>query len=160
MICCTQPMVFVTKLAMEMVTFVPQHASIAVGRRNVNGVPHWRFWFGPKLVNTGGVVSTTVTVWLHVTPLLQQSIASQVRVIIAGHDDKLFVIVLTTVTVTFVPQHASIAVGGSKVQALPHTTVLFVAHVKSGGVVSITDTAWLQIEEVLAQQSTATHLRV
>ena len=36
-------------------------------------------------VMTGGVVSTTVTVWLHVALLLQQSVACQVRVIICEH---------------------------------------------------------------------------
>jgi hypothetical protein len=49
------------------------------------------------------------------------------------------VIVLTTLTTGFV-QQLSVAVGGSNVHGVPHSTVLFVAQVSVGGVVSTTVT--------------------
>ena len=55
-------------------------------------------------------------------------------------------------TVTLVPQQASTAVGVSNVQGALGSTVLFVAHINTGGFVSTTVTAWLQ-GLVLPQQS-------
>jgi hypothetical protein len=49
-----------------------QQLSVAVGRSNVHGVPHWTVLSGAQ-VSVGGVKSTTVTVWLQVLLLLQQS---------------------------------------------------------------------------------------
>jgi hypothetical protein len=49
-----------------------QQLSVAVGRSNVHGVPHWTVLSGEH-VSVGGVVSMTVTVWLQVLLLLQQS---------------------------------------------------------------------------------------
>src|ERR1041385_9228245 len=57
-----------------------------------------------------------------------------------------------------VPQ-VSLAVGGSKVQALVHSTVLLPMQVMVGGVVSTTVTFWLQ-SAVLPQASVARHVRV
>jgi hypothetical protein len=62
------------------------------------------------------------------------------------------------VMVTFVPQQASTAVGGSKVQVEPHWAVLLVPHVSAGGVVSRSMTLWLQIA-VFEQQSLAIQYR-
>src|ERR1044071_7936859 len=42
-----------------------------------------RFVLAGQLVNTGGVVSTTVMIWSHVAELLQASVAFHVRVIVA-----------------------------------------------------------------------------
>src|SRR6266568_4632105 len=54
----------------------------------------------------------------------------------------------------------SVAVGASKVQALPNSTVLFVLlHVITGTVVSTTVTFWLQ-EALLPQASVACQVRV
>ena len=50
------------------------------------------------------------------------------------------VVVLTTVTVTLVPQQMSEAEGGSKDQVEPHWTVLLVAQVIVGAIVSTTVT--------------------
>jgi hypothetical protein len=91
----------------------------------------------------GGVVSTTVTICLQLAALLQQSTAVQVRTTISGQAG-LLVTVLATEIDTFVPQQASEAVGGSNVQAVPHWTVLLVAQVITGGVVSTTVTFWVQ----------------
>src|SRR5439155_23194666 len=65
----------------------------------------------------------------------------------------LFVTVSSGSTVRLV-QQASVAEGGSKVQALPQTTVLLVAQTSSGGVVSTMVTVWLHVAELL-QQSVA-----
>src|SRR5213593_3610025 len=87
---------------------------------------------------TGGVLSTTVTVWLHVAVLLQQSVACQVAVITCEHGPAgvpsgfTLVAVLTSVIVTFVQPQGSLTVGGSNVQFEPHSTVLFVAQTISG----------------------------
>ena len=51
-----------------------------------------------------------------------------------------FVTVLRIVSVRFVPQQSSRAVGSSKFHATPHSTVLFVAQVNTGGVTSWTIT--------------------
>ena len=69
------------------------------------------------------------------------------------------VTVLSTVMVTLVPQQTSEAEGASKLQAEPHSTVLLVAQVITGGVVSTTVTVWLQVL-LLPQQSVACHVRV
>jgi hypothetical protein len=71
----------------------------------------------------------------------------------------MFWTVLTIVIVTFVPQHASNAVGGSKFHADPHWTVLFAAQVNVGGVVSVIRTISVQVA-VFVQQSWACHVMV
>ena len=55
------------------------------------------------------------------------------------------VTVLAITTVTLVPLQASLAIGASKVQAVPQSDRLLVAQVNSGGVVSITVTVWLHV---------------
>src|SRR5215470_5097494 len=69
-----------------------------------------------------------------------------------------FVTVFNTFIAGF-RQHRSVAVGGSNVQFEPHSTVLFVAQVRTGGVVSTIVTVCLQVF-VLPQQSRATQTRV
>src|SRR5690349_7550277 len=67
-----------------------------------------------------------------------------------------------TVFKTFIAglrQQRSVAVGGSNVQFEPQRTVLFVAHVRTGGVVSTSVTVSLQVF-VLPQQSRASQIRV
>ena len=102
-----------------------------------------------ETVREGGVLSTTVTVWVQVLLLVQQSVATQVRVMTVGHEP--LVTVVREVMVTFVPQQASVAVGVSKDQTLPHCTVLLLPHVMTGGIVSTTVTCWVQIPRLLAQ---------
>src|SRR5207244_726806 len=70
-----------------------------------------------------------------------------------------FVIVLSNVTVTLVPQQESRAVGVSKVHWLPQSTVLSGTHVNSGGVMSTIVTVWVQVAP-LPQQSRASHFLV
>src|SRR3989442_10754239 len=73
---------------------------------------------------TGAVVSTTVTVWLHWALLVQASVACQV-----GTASKWFphwpaVLVTAPARVIVAVRLLSVAVGRSKVQALPSCTVL------------------------------------
>ena len=81
-------------------------------------------------VNSGGVVSITVTVWLHVAVLPHAS-ARQVRVTTSGQNP--LVSVLRMVNVTFVPQQL-VAVGGSKCQPGPQATTLFAGQLTTSGV--------------------------
>src|SRR2546423_988502 len=82
---------------------------------------------------TGGVVSTTVTVWLHVSVWPQSSTPCQVCVITQGQLP--LVTVPTTVIVTLpgppaASGHWLVQPGGSKVQVVPHSTVLLVAQMR------------------------------
>ena len=67
--------------------------------------------------------------------------------------------VVRMVSVTFVPLQASLAVGTSKTKAVPHWTVLLVAQMMTGGVVSTFVTVWLQVL-VLPHASVASQVRV
>jgi len=124
-------MPLVTVLKIDIVTFVLQ-ASLAVGASKVQAVPHWTVLLVAQ-VSTGGVVSTTDTIWLQVLVLPQASVANQVRVMTRGQIP--LVTVLSTVSVTFAPLQLSLTVGASKVQAVPQLTVLLVAQLrtKAGG---------------------------
>ena len=66
-----------------MVTLVPQQGEKAVGASNVQLVPHSAVLLVGQLI-PGGVVLTTVIVWLQVLELPQQSIATQVWVMNCG----------------------------------------------------------------------------
>jgi hypothetical protein len=73
-------------------------------------------------VSTGAVVSTTVTVWLHCPLFPHPSVARQVRVATNAAPQVPLVTVL--ITATFVtPLQLSLALGESKSQAAPHSTV-------------------------------------
>ena len=104
----------------------------------------------------GGLTSSTVCVhgWLS---WLQQSLATQVRVKVTLQP---LVIRASPVTliVTFVPQQVSTAVGGSKLQAEPQSTVLLPAHVRVGGLAK-TKMLWLH-SALWPQQSVTRQVRV
>src|ERR1039458_9502671 len=85
----------------------------------------------------GGVVSTTVTVWLHSAWLVHASTAVQVRVAVKVLPQVALVTVPTMLTTGAAP-HTSVAVGASNVQAVPHSTVLLGTQVMVGGVWSFT----------------------
>src|SRR5262249_57260977 len=109
---------------------------------------------------TGAVVSTTFTVWLHWAVLPHASVATQVRVAskVVPQWPAVLVTVPTTVITALPP--LSVAVGGSKLQAVPSCTVLLVLlQLMTGAVVSITLTVWLHCA-VLPQASVATQVRV
>jgi len=75
------PVVVFARLASTTETFEPQQASKAVGGIRAHVLPHCTVWLLAHVI-TGGTVSMTVTVWLHVVELLQQSVACHVRVMI------------------------------------------------------------------------------
>ena len=95
-----------------------------------------------------------VTVCAQVTLLLQQSAACHVRVTVCGQVP--LVTVASTLIVTFVPQHSSTAVGGSKLHTEPQGTILLAGQVSKGAVVSSTVTVWVQVV-MLVLQSTTCH---
>src|SRR5436190_22033109 len=118
-----------------MVTLVPLQPSTAVGLSKIHGLPHSTVLF-VGLFATGGVVSTTKTVWLHEEVRLQESTASQVRVMILVFPHMPLVVTVSakgTRMVTFVPPQNSMALGRSKVHPLLHSTVLLGAQKISGG---------------------------
>ena len=71
------PLVVVPRTEID--TLVPQQRSKAVGGSKDQAKPHWTVLLVAQVM-VGARVSTTVTVWLHVAELLQQSVASQVLV--------------------------------------------------------------------------------
>src|SRR5438552_2397394 len=136
---------------------LPQ-VSLAVGSSKDQSLLHSTVLLGTHVM-VGGVVSTSVTFWLHSAVLPQASVARQVRVaskVLPQWPVKL-VTVLAMVRVTL-PQ-ASLAGGGSKAQALVHSTVLLGTQVMVGGVLSSTVTVWLH-SAVLPQAAVAPHVRV
>src|ERR1041385_4907552 len=100
----------------------------------------------------GGLVSTTNTVCEQVLVFPHASVALQVRVAENVGPQPALVVVLTTAVVAL-PQ-VSLAPGSSKVHGVPHSTVLFVAQLITGGVVSTTEMVWAQVL-VLPTASTA-----
>jgi hypothetical protein len=84
----------------------------------------------------GGTQDSTVTVWLQELLLPQVSVTTQVRVMTLGQTP--LVTVPRTAIVKLVPQHEGVAVGGSKINVEPQTTVLLLAQVRVGGLVQDT----------------------
>ena len=82
-------------------------------------------------VSTGGVVSTSVTVWLKRLLNPQLLVNSHVRVMFCGH--RPFVIVPRTTGLVSRPLHELATVGTSNDQATPHSTVLLVEPVSNAG---------------------------
>ena len=109
-----------------------QHRSVAVGGSNVQFEPHRTVLFVAQ-VRVGGVVSTIVTVSLHVFVLPQQSRASQIRVMNCGQ------VPLVNVPNTETPcrQQLSVATGVPNSHGCPHSKVRSGGqNVNTGGVVS------------------------
>jgi hypothetical protein len=75
--------------------------------------------------NCGGVVSTTLIVWLHVLEFPQTSVADQVRVAVNVLPQCALVTVSTMASTTFVGSHASDTSGVSNVHGLLHSTTRF-----------------------------------
>src|SRR5213083_3136250 len=108
---------------MVMVT-LPQ-VSLAVGASKDQALVHSTILSGTQVM-VGLVVSTTVTFWLQSAVLPQASVARQVRVAskVLPQWPAVLVTVLTIVMVLL--PLLSVAVGTSKVQAVPISTLLFV----------------------------------
>src|ERR1041385_7256023 len=123
----------------ENVTFAMPLASLASAAMvKVAGAINAAPFVGAMMFTTGGVVSTTVIVWLHCDELPQASVARQVRVAEKVLPHAGLVTVLRTVTVAL-PQ-VSLAVGVPKVHAVPISTVAAAGQVIVGAVVSTTVT--------------------
>ncbi len=105
----------VTLLRMLIVTLVPQQISNAVGGSNVQPVPH-STTLGPAQMRIGGFVSVMVTISVQKAVLVQQSTACQVSVMISLQGTEPLVTALNRETMTLVPQQASVAKGGVRVQ--------------------------------------------
>src|SRR5215471_13552854 len=100
--------------------------SVAVGASNVQEAPSSIVLLVLLQVITGAVVSTIVTFWLQEALLPQASVAIQVRVASKVLPQWLAVLVtVLTIVITALPL-LSVAVGASKVHAVPSSTVLLV----------------------------------
>src|SRR5881392_1425143 len=130
----------VTVLRMVIVA-LPQ-VSVAVGASKLQVLVHSTVLLGTQRM-VGLVVSTTVSFWLQSAVLPQASVARHVRVA-----SKVFpqcpvkLVAVLTIVMVAVPQ-VSLAVGGSKSQALVHSTFLLPTQVMTGLVVSCSVTVWL-----------------
>src|SRR5262245_32854267 len=120
-----QPVPLVMVSRTTTVTLVPPQASSAAGWSKLHTEPHSTVLFVAQ-VSTGAVVSAMVTVWLQVELLVQRSVACQVRVT-SSEQPAALVTVLRTEMVTLVPLQVSSALGSSKAQTEPHSTILLVA---------------------------------
>src|SRR6266446_4585782 len=143
---------------MVMVMLVPP-MSPALGASKLQAVPSSTVLLALQVI-TGAVGSATSTVWLHRLKLPQGSVACQVRVAskVLPQWPLVLVTVLTIVIVGGPPM--SLALGASKLQAVPNSTVLLaLLQVIAGAVVSTTTTVWLQRLK-LPQVSIACHVRV
>src|SRR5438046_1623518 len=135
--------------------------SVAVGWSKLQAVPSWTVLLVLLQLMTGGMVSMTLTVWLHWALLPQTSVAAQVRVAskVLPQGLAVLVSVLTTVMARLVPP-LSVAVGMSKLQAVPSCALLLVLlQLMTGAVVSTTLTVWLHWA-LLPQGSVAAQVRV
>jgi hypothetical protein len=119
------------------------HTSVATGGPNVTlANPESRGNSDAIMLDThvisGGVVSTTAIVWLQMFEAPDASVTTQVRVAANFPPVTWFVTVLKMLRLW--PGQLSLAVGGSKSQAVPHSTMRFVAHEIDGASVSLTPT--------------------
>src|SRR5687767_11096151 len=119
-------------------------------------------------VITGGVLSSTIIVWLHVAELPQSSVTVCVRVIVPPHPPptsgpvlQAYVRVGSQRSVAPAPGNASNAakLTGHAGTSATHETVTFVGHVMTGGVLSSTVIVWLHVAE-LPQSSVTVCVRV
>src|SRR5256885_15607606 len=118
MICGQVPLVTVLN---TLIAGLRQQLSDATGGSKVQFEPHSTRLPGAH-TRDGGVVSILVMVWLQVLVLPQQSLASQTRVMICGQ----IPLVVVPSTATPCRQQVSVAMGVSKLQVAPHSTVRFV----------------------------------
>src|SRR5437762_810571 len=96
---------------------VALQASVATGRSKLHEVPNSTVLLLLHVI-VGAVVSVIVTVWLHCELLPHRSEARQVRMALNVLPQAELVRVLT-MEMLLVPL-LSVAVGGSKLQAVPH----------------------------------------
>src|SRR5687767_5480123 len=124
------------------------HAGTSATQETVTFVGH---------VITGGVLSSTVIVWLHVAELPQSSVTVCVRMIVPPHAPptsgpvlQAYVRVGSQRSEADAPGNASNAakLTGHAGTSASHDTVIFVGHVITGGVLSSTVKVWLHVAEL------------
>src|SRR5262245_36070832 len=128
---------FVTVATTSISTLFRSHLSTAVGMSKAQSVPHCTSLSCSHVI-FGGSVSTMVTVWLQKATLVDVSVALQVRVTLNNCVQRALatlVTVLTTSITTLTPSISSVAVGISKDQSVPHSTLLSAPHARCGGCV-------------------------
>src|SRR2546430_17400284 len=110
---------------------------------------------------TGAVVSTTVTVWLHRARSVQASVGCQGRAASTPLPQWPAVLVTVLRMVIVAVPVLSVAVGASKVQALPNCTVLLVllVHFFSNDTAT-TDIYALSLHDPFPNSSVACQVRV
>src|SRR5688572_17080408 len=139
---------------------VASHASVAVAAGKVGVAGHSIGETTVGHVRTGGVLSVTVIVRLHVAELPQSSVAVNIRVTLYSCKHIPLGVKISTEVIVGVPSQASVAVAGGKSGSAGHSIgVTTVGHVKTGGVLSVTKIVRLHVEE-LPQSSVAVHVRV
>src|SRR5207237_8103356 len=103
-------------------TLVPSHTSNTACTLNDHVALYSIVWFGEQ-ARLGGVVSTTVMVWLHVEVFVHWSVARHVRVALNVVPQKpVRLVVVVTTMVTLVPSHRSNTAGWANAQVIPHST--------------------------------------
>src|SRR6478736_4066323 len=142
-------------------TVAPPQVSDAVGGVKLGVAGHSMVVLAPAAPIVGGVVSTTVIVWVRVAEWLPHaSVASQVLV-----REKLLAHVPAAVVslsrFTVAPPQVSDAVGGVKLGVFGHSMVVLApAAPIVGGVVSTTVMVWVRVAEWLPQASVASQVLV
>lgn len=132
--------------------------AVAVGKTGVAG--HSIGVVAAGQVMDGGVSSTTATVRLQVEALPQSSVAVQVRVTLYSCGQIPLGVVTSTKVMVTLPSHSSVAVAGGNTGVAGHSIGdITVGQVKTGPVLSVTETVWLHVEELL-QSSVAVQVRV
>src|ERR1043165_4528439 len=101
--------------------------SIAVGWPKVHAPGYSTVRFGGH-VSAGAVVSTTVTVWEPELVLPQESVASQVRVVMKVLPQVEALVTVVSTVMVFVPSRPTL-VGRSKSHAALNSTVLLLTQV-------------------------------
>src|SRR5262245_22688339 len=117
-------------------------ASLAVALPKTTGLGHSTFaTVGHEI--TGGVLSVTEMVRLHVEELPPSSVAVQVRVTVNGQPPE---VVTSLLVMSAVGSQASVAVALPKIIGLGHSTLATVGQEITGGVLSLTEMVRLHVE--------------
>jgi hypothetical protein len=150
-----------TLLSTKVTTGFASQASKAVAALKLGNCPQSMIAGGFGQVNTGAVLSVTVTLRLHVELLPQSSVAVQVRVMLYSCGQVPGVLLSANVRVGVASQSSvAVAVSEPKLAIAGHSTLaLTVGQVITGGVSSTTVMVRLQVAE-LPQSSIATQVLV
>jgi hypothetical protein len=124
-----QVLPLVTVDAMVIVTLVPQQASNAEGVSKLQTEPQPTVLAGTPAKKKGGVVSTTVTICVQMRVLVQQSVAIH-TLEMTGAAKQTPGLVKVPTTMLVAQQERLVLVGGSNVQGVLHSTILFGAQSK------------------------------